>query len=74
MQYRIKVHTKQRKERVIELSDGRLEIFVDADRKNGDANRRVCILLADFFSVDVSCITIIKGKSAPFKEIIVNKG
>jgi uncharacterized protein (TIGR00251 family) len=69
MEYRIKVIANSKKEGVTELSDGRLEVRVDAPRKEGRANERVCEIVADYLHVSADSVAITKGHDRSSKVI-----
>ena len=66
----VRVKTKVRKEQVVYDGDtGLTQVAVKAVPEKGKANDNVRSLLADFFDVAVSDISIIKGKTSRYKSI-----
>lgn len=73
-EYRIKVLAEQKKESVTRAQDGRLLISVKAKRVEGRANERARELVAEFLSVSVSDVDIVRGHNLPTKTIRVRVG
>lgn len=73
-EYRIKVLAEQKKESVTRAQDGRLLVSVKAKRVEGRANERARELVAEFLSVSVSDVDIVRGHNQPTKTIRVRVG
>jgi len=63
----VKVKTGAKSEKVEEISKNNFKISVKEPAKEGRANRAVIKLLADYFDVSASQITIISGKTSKNK-------
>lgn len=70
--YRIKVITEQKRERVTLSADGRLVIAVNAKRQHGAANERMLVLVALFLGVDPKAVMLLRGKTQSTKTIRVS--
>lgn len=68
---RVKVVPGASRSRVAGLHGDRLKVQVAAPAEGGKANRAVCALLADLFSVPVRKIRVSAGTSSPLKLIAV---
>jgi uncharacterized protein (TIGR00251 family) len=69
-----KVISNSKKSEIIDfLDNGVLKIKINSIREKGRANKELIKLLADFFSVRVSKIEIIKGKLNSYKTIKIRK-
>lgn len=73
MDYRIKVIAGTKKEGLTLLRDGRLAVSVNAPRKEGLANERALILIAEYLDTRPENITLIKGHTQPTKVVSVKK-
>lgn len=71
MEIRVKTLTKVKKESVEQLKDGRYLVSVNADRKGGEANERVCLLISKHFGIDDKEVQIIKGHTSSTKTLRV---
>lgn len=67
---KVKVFPKSRKEEVIETKSGKLEIYIRAEAKRGEANMRVLELLKERYP-ESRGMRIIKGHTTPNKTIEV---
>ena len=70
-EYRIKVLAEQKRESVERARDGRLLVSVNAKRVEGKANERARGLVAEFLSVPVCDVSIVRGHNLPTKTIRV---
>lgn len=66
---RVKVQTGVKRELIEEGDDGRFLVSVNAPRKEGRANERVCELIAAHFLVPVERVRVVRGKSEASKTI-----
>jgi uncharacterized protein YggU (UPF0235/DUF167 family) len=72
MEIRVKITPKVKHESIEILSDGRYHVSVKADRKEGLANARMKLLLAQHFGVDEKSIALIAGHTSPTKTVRVS--
>jgi uncharacterized protein len=74
MRIYVRVTPRAGKNEVLKISEGEYKVKVTAPPEKGKANVAVVKLLADFFRVPKSSITIIGGKSTRVKliEIVGN--
>lgn len=70
MLIKIKVFPKSRKEELIDKGNNRYELYIRAEAKRGEANKRVLEYMRDMFPQSKS-IRIIKGHTTPNKHIEV---
>lgn len=68
MLIRLKVFPKSRKEDLKVLKSGKLELYIRAEAKRGEANMRVVEVMKERFP-NAKSIKIIKGASTPNKHI-----
>ncbi len=63
MAFRIEVAVKPNAKRaaVVKISETEYRVFVHAPPQQGEANRALIVLLADYFSVPKSTIKIVRG-------------
>ncbi|MDO8644301.1 MAG: DUF167 domain-containing protein [bacterium] len=73
MKLQIQVKTNARQERVEEMEDGSLKVFVNAPPTEGKANEAVIRLLAKHFSVPPSAISITGGFKSKKKRVEIKK-
>jgi uncharacterized protein len=69
MDYRIRVRTGVKNESVTVARDGRLLVCVSAKPKQGEANDRVCVLVAKYLGLLTKDVKIVRGQSTPTKVI-----
>ncbi len=67
----VKVKPRASSNRVRETPDGTLEVWVTAPPVEGEANRAVIRLLADYFDVPPSNIEMISGETGRIKKFRV---
>lgn len=72
MEIRVKITPNVKKESVEVLPDGRYHVSVKADRKEGLANARMRILLAQYFGVDEKSVALVAGHTSPTKTIRIS--
>ncbi|WP_457601619.1 DUF167 domain-containing protein [Hydrogenivirga sp.] len=60
----VRVKPGSRKEKVVEVSEDRLEVRVSAPPEKGKANERLIELLAKHFKVPKSKVKIVRGKTS----------
>lgn len=63
----VKVSSGAKKSQLVEYGEGRLKVKVHAVREKGKANEELITLLADFFDLPRSCISIVKGATSTVK-------
>ena len=68
----VTVKPQARKEEILKLAGGEYRVSVHAPAQEGKANAAVIELLARYFSVTKSAITIVRGASAKRKLIEIN--
>lgn len=73
MEYRVRVRAGAGKEGITLARDGRLIVSVRAPREEGKANARACELLAEYFSVHVGDVSVVRGYQQSSKVIRVLK-
>jgi hypothetical protein len=56
-----------------ELADGTLKLRVTAPAEKGKANQAVCALLAAYYRVPRSAVTILSGHAHPRKLVRIDK-
>ena len=71
MEVRIRVKTEAKKEGVVHLRDGRLEVSVREKPEAGRANERVVELVARHFNVAETSVRILRGQTTPTKLLSV---
>ncbi len=69
---RVKVTTRVRKEIVIVVGKGKLAVAVHRERAGGEANQRVCELVAVHYRVETKDVRIIRGTTSPNKTLRIN--
>lgn len=67
MRIYIKVSPRSSKNDVVKISDGEYKVRITAAPVDGEANKMLLKVLAKHFSVPVSMINIVGGKSAKIK-------
>lgn len=63
----VRVTTGAKKEKVEELKNGRLKVYVKAKPKQGAANARVIELVAAYYKVPATRVRIVRGHKTPSK-------
>ena len=61
MKFSIEVRPRSHKSEVVKLADGDFKIFVKSTAKEGKANEEAIMLLARYFGVLRSAVSIVKG-------------
>jgi len=69
---KIKAIPKSRISRVIEEDNNSYRVKVDAAPEKGKANKRLIELLAEYFGIPKSKISILKGEFSSFKTVSVD--
>ena len=72
MRIYVRVTPRAGKNEVLKISDGEYKVKVTAPPEKGKANEAVVNLLADYFGVPKSSISIIGGKSTKTKIIDID--
>lgn len=72
MRIYIKVVPKSSKKEIIKISEGEYKVHLTAPPEKGEANAMLIEMLADYFDVSKSAITIVGGKSARTKIVDVS--
>ena len=72
MRIYIKVTPKSSHNEIVKISEGEYSAKVMAPPSEGKANRMLCEMLADYFDVSKSSVSIIGGKSARKKIIDIS--
>ena len=70
---RVKVSVNVKRESVEKGKDGRFLVSVNAPRKEGRANERVCALIADHFSVSVERVRVVRGRDQSSKILQIHE-
>jgi len=70
MYIRVKVHTKAKKEKVVELGEHRFEIFVKEKAEQNRANERLREILAERYQTSPKQIRFVSGQHRPNKIFI----
>lgn len=70
---RVKVTARVRKEAVIEVGENKLAVEVCAEAKLGEANRRVCELVAVHYKVETKNVHVVRGATSPNKTLRINR-
>ncbi|HPK14249.1 MAG TPA: DUF167 domain-containing protein [Candidatus Paceibacterota bacterium] len=65
LKIRAKVNAK--KENVVKKDDQTFIITVREKAERNEANRRICQIIADFYSLNIEKVHIIKGHKSPSK-------
>lgn len=63
----VKVFSDNKKNKVVELSPDRFEVFTKEPAMNNRANLAVTFLLAEYFNVEKNQVVLIKGHQQPKK-------
>lgn len=71
MRIYVKIHPKTSQNRVVKNSENEYEVWVTAPPVDGAANEMLQKVLADYFGVAKSCVSIVGGKTAKTKIIDV---
>lgn len=71
MEYRVRVKSGEGKEGVVLARDGRLIVSVRAPREEGRANARTRELLAEYLSVALEDVVIVRGHQQSSKVVRV---
>lgn len=72
IRYRVRVTPNAKKAAIVQ-DGGILKVKVDAPPRDGEANKRLIKILAEYFEVAPSCVSIVSGFSSRDKMIeIVN--
>lgn len=71
MEYRVKVVASTKDECVTLLRDGRYEVRVNAPRKEGRANERATLLLAQHLGVRAEQVSVVRGHTQSTKVLFV---
>lgn len=66
---KVKVRTESRKNSVIKVKEDEFIVETMHKPRQGDANRSVISLIADYFKIPPSYVRIIKGHTSPSKII-----
>lgn len=61
-----------RKEVVGMLSDGTLKVKLTAPPVDGEANKQLIELLAEYYDVPKSCVTLVKGEKSKKKLVRID--
>jgi hypothetical protein len=72
MRIYVKVTPRAGKNEILKISDGEYKVKVTAVPEKGKANEAVIDLLADFFDVPKSSLSIVGGKSTRVKIIDIS--
>ena len=73
MEYRIKVNVGVGEEGVALARDGRLIVSVRAPREEGTANARARELVAEYFSIALKDVSIVRGQQRSSKVIRIKE-
>lgn len=71
MEVRVKVTTKAKKDILTEVKPNTFTAEVKDKPEQNMANKKVILLLAEYFSVDDSQIRLIKGHHMPSKTFVI---
>ena len=69
MRIYVKVSPRSSKKEVIKISEGEYRVKLTAPPVNGEANRQLIEVLADYFRVAKSSVKIVGGKSTRMKMV-----
>jgi uncharacterized protein len=71
---RVKVIPKASKDEVAgQMEDGTWKIKVTAVPEKGKANAAVCELLAAYFKVPITRVSVVSGQTSSFKHVRIHK-
>lgn len=73
MRIYVKVSPRSFKNEVVKISEGEYKVKLTAPPVDGKANKMLLDILADYFNISRSLITIIGGKTARVKIIEIIK-
>lgn len=73
MRIYVKVIPRSSKNEVTKISDGEYKVKLTAPPVDGEANSALIRILADYFNVSRSAVSIIGGKSARTKIVDIEK-
>ena len=73
MRIYVKVSPKSARKEIIKISTGEYRVKLTAPPTEGKANKMLVEMLADYFSVAKSLVTIVGGKSAKTKIVDILK-
>jgi uncharacterized protein YggU (UPF0235/DUF167 family) len=72
MYIKVKVLAKSKKEEVIKKSKDTYIVSVKEPAERNLANKRICEIMADIFSVSIKQVKIINGHQSPSKILSIN--
>ncbi|HCP08645.1 MAG TPA: hypothetical protein DIT25_02510 [Candidatus Moranbacteria bacterium] len=72
MRIYVKVSPRSSKNEVIKISEGEYKVKITAPPVDGEANSMLIKVLAEYFGISKSSLTIIGGKSAKIKIIEIS--
>ncbi len=67
MRIEVYAHPKAKQSRIEKTLEGEIHVYVKEPPEDGKANRAAVVLLADYFNVSKSMITLISGQKSRFK-------
>jgi len=73
MRIYVKIHPKSSQSKVLKTAENEYEVWVTAPPIQGEANTALQKLLADYFGVSRSCVSIVGGKTAKTKIIDITQ-
>jgi len=71
MRIYVKVSPRSSKKEIIKISEGEYKVKLTAAPVDGEANKMLIAMLAEYFNVPKSSIEIVGGKSAKIKIVDV---
>ncbi len=65
--YKIKLYPKSKKQKIVKISDKKIEIWVKSKAEQNRANLEMIEILSDFLNIEKAKIRIISGNHRPIK-------
>jgi hypothetical protein len=73
MRIYVKAIPRSSRNEVVKISDGEYRVKLTAPPVDGEANKKLIEILADYFGVSKSSVSIVGGKSAKTKIVDIQK-
>lgn len=73
MKIEVRVRPNTTKESVGKLSEGIYKVSVTAPPKENEANHAVMVLMAKYFSVPLSRVRLVGGRTSRHKTLVIDK-
>jgi uncharacterized protein (TIGR00251 family) len=71
MKISVKVKPNAKNNRIEEVNNNQFSVWVKARPQKGKANQAVIEVMAEYFGVAKSCVTILKGQTSKQKILVI---